>query len=109
MAKTVVGVFDSRDQAENAVAELRKSGYDTNEISIVAKNQQEKQGAGDNQGDNTMGMDMGSLSSGTTTGGVLGGLAGLAMGAGALAIPVLGLLSQLVLSQGFYQVLLPVE
>ena len=35
-----------------------KSGYDTNEISIVAKNQQEKQGAGDNQGDNTMGMDM---------------------------------------------------
>ena len=62
-----MGVFDSRDQAENAVAELRKSGYDTNEISIVAKNQQEKQGAGDNQGDNTMGMDMGSLSSGTTT------------------------------------------
>jgi len=37
MSKTVVGVFTSHDQAEQAVAEMRKSGFDTNEISIVAK------------------------------------------------------------------------
>lgn len=88
MVKTVVGVFDSHDQAERAVAELRQSGFDTNEISIVAK---EKQGQGrDMQSDTTMGMNMGTVSDGATTGGALGGLAGLAMGAGALAIPGLG-------------------
>jgi uncharacterized membrane protein len=88
MVKTVIGVFESHDQAEKAVAELRQSGFDTNEISIVAK---EQQGQGqDTQGDTTMGMGMGTVADGTTTGGVLGGLAGLAMGAGALAIPGLG-------------------
>jgi len=86
MVKTVVGVFDSHDQAEKAVAELRQSGFDTNEISIVAKEQHGQ----DAQGDTTMGMSMGTVTDGTTTGGVLGGLAGLALGAGALAIPGLG-------------------
>jgi len=83
MVKTVVGVFDSHDQAERAVAELRKSGFDTNEISIVARGQQDQNTQADT-------MDMGAIANGTTTGGVLGGLAGLAMGAGALAIPGLG-------------------
>jgi len=86
MVKTVVGVFDSHDKAERAVAELRQSGFDTNEISIVAKEQQGREA----EADTTMGMNMGTVADGTTTGGVLGGLAGLAMGAGALAIPGLG-------------------
>ncbi|MDD4569866.1 MAG: hypothetical protein PHE70_07075 [Tepidanaerobacteraceae bacterium] len=88
MVKTVVGVFDSHDQAEKAVAELRRSGYDTNEVSIVAKGKQQGQNSGDYESDTTFGMD--TVADGTTTGGVLGGLAGLAMGAGALAIPGLG-------------------
>ncbi|HHV17425.1 MAG TPA: hypothetical protein GXZ27_00975 [Thermoanaerobacterales bacterium] len=87
MVKTVIGVFDSYDQAEKAVAELRQSGYDTNEISIVAKGEQGQNG-GAEEGDTTLGMD--TVVGGTTTGGVLGGLAGLAMGAGALAIPGFG-------------------
>ena len=87
MVKTVIGVFDSYDQAEKAVAELRQSGYDTNEISIVAKGEQGQNG-GDEEGDTTLGMD--TVAGCTTTGGVLGGLAGLAMGAGALAIPGFG-------------------
>ncbi|ADL08587.1 general stress protein [Thermosediminibacter oceani] len=81
MAKTVIGVFENREQAEKAVNEMRESGFDTNEISIVAKGEQR----GNNGG---MGMD--TVADGTTTGGVLGGLAGLALGAGALAIPGLG-------------------
>jgi uncharacterized membrane protein len=87
MVKTVIGVFDSYDQAEKAVAKLRQSGYDTNEISIVAKGEQGQNG-GDEEGDTTLGMS--TVAGGTTTGGVLGGLAGLAMGAGALAIPGFG-------------------
>lgn len=85
MAKTVIGVFDSREQAEKAVNEMRNSGFDTNEISIVAKD--DRQQIAENQKDD---MDLGDISDGTATGGAIGGLAGLALGAGALAIPGLG-------------------
>lgn len=88
MVKTVVGVFDSREQAEKAVSEMRNSGYDTDEISIVAKGSRDNDGGGQEGDDDTLGM--GTVADGTTTGGVLGGLAGLALGAGALAVPGLG-------------------
>ena len=83
MSKTVIGIFESRQQAEKAVSEMRNSGFDTNEISVVAKGRQQ----GNDNGE-TMNMD--TVADGTTTGGILGGLAGLAVGAGALAIPGLG-------------------
>jgi len=87
MAKAVTGVFSSRDEAERAVAELRKSGFYTNEISIVAKDDRQGQTDENNNDDN---LGMGMMSSGTATGGILGGIAGLALGAGAIAIPGLG-------------------
>jgi len=83
--KTVLGVFKSRDQAEMAVNELRSHGYE-NDISIVAK---EEQGGGNRDG-NSRWTGGDSVADGAATGGVLGGLAGLAMGAGALAIPGIG-------------------
>jgi hypothetical protein len=90
--KTVIGVFDVRDKAERAVAEMRKTGFKENEISIVAKGGNAKSGGGpENTGDNDVdSLGMGTTADGTTTGGVLGGLAGLAAGAGALVIPGLG-------------------
>jgi len=81
MAKSVIGVFNNRDQAERAVNELRQRGFTTNEISIVAKEEERREGGGNTTND---------LTTGTTTGGILGGLAGLALGAGALAIPGIG-------------------
>lgn len=74
MAKTVIGAFQSRNSAEEAVENLRRMGF-SQEISVVAKDERA-------QGD--------SVADGATTGGVLGGLAGLAVGAGALAVPGLG-------------------
>ncbi|MBC7342789.1 MAG: general stress protein [Clostridia bacterium] len=82
MAKTVVAVFASRNNAEEAVKALRASGYDR-EISLLTKQEQE----GQNQGEN---VGLGGISTGVTTGGILGGLAGLAMGAGALVVPGIG-------------------
>lgn len=82
MSKTVIGVFSREDSAEQAVHDLRNSGFDTNEISIIARDRQRDAGG-------TM-VSEGSLSSGVTTGGILGGLAGLATGAGALAVPGIG-------------------
>ena len=81
--KTVIGVFNSEGQAQRAIGALKQSGFDDNEISLVAKDD----GAGEQQGDTFTGEDIGE---GVTTGGVLGGLAGLAAGAGALVIPGIG-------------------
>ncbi len=87
MFKTVVGLFDSRDQAEKAVSALRGSGFHE-EISILASDQGKTGDDAERHG--RMAADDGSVTSGVTTGGVLGGLAGLAMGAGAIAIPGIG-------------------
>jgi len=85
LSKTVIGVFSSHDQAEKAVSELRNKGFEK-EISILAK--EEKSYKGTDKNTEMFGGD--SLSDGATTGGVIGGIAGLAIGAGALAIPGLG-------------------
>jgi hypothetical protein len=87
LVKTVIGVFDNREQAEKSISQLRDSGFDTNEISILTKGRGKK--GGDEEGGDAV-LDMGTATDGTTTGGVLGGIAGLALGAGALAIPGLG-------------------
>ncbi len=96
MAKTVVGVFKSRSQAEKAVDELQSQGIDKNEISIVSKDdRKERQGgrgmqsrAGGNSSDmEVAGEDVGG---GVSWGGGIGAAAGLLAGAGALAIPGVG-------------------
>lgn len=78
MTRTVIGDFDSRDTAEQAVQDLRNKGFEK-EISVLGS---EKQLKGSSRPDTTM--------DGATSGGTLGGLAGLALGAGALAIPGIG-------------------
>ncbi|MGI6143150.1 MAG: hypothetical protein ACOYEK_04755 [bacterium] len=83
--KTVIGVFNSEDQAQRAIGALRQAGFEDNEISLVAR---KGEGGGSEQGETlTASEDIGG---GVTTGGVLGGLAGLAAGAGALVIPGIG-------------------
>jgi uncharacterized membrane protein len=78
---TVIGLFSSRDQAEEAVSTLREKGFTENEISIVARGEEGQ------QDDDAMSND---LTTGTATGGALGGVAGLLAGIGALAIPGVG-------------------
>lgn len=85
MSKTVLGVFSSRDQAEKAVSELRTKGFDK-EISILAKGQ----GKTNDTDENSVMFGGDSVTDGATTGSVIGGIAGLAVGAGALAIPGIG-------------------
>ncbi|MDD4169203.1 MAG: hypothetical protein PHD36_02890 [Desulfotomaculaceae bacterium] len=87
MLKTVVGLFNSREQAEKAVSALRERGFHE-EISVVAADHEK---TGGNFQQRAGQIDQGNnISSGVTTGGLLGGLAGLAMGAGALVIPGIG-------------------
>ena len=84
MASVALGIFESSDQAERSVQELRNKGFDR-EISIVAHDDDKGGSSG-----LSMKKDTDSNMDGITTGGVLGGVAGLALGAGALFIPGIG-------------------
>ena len=81
--KTIIGVFADRTDVEDAIEELRDTGFDAKDISIVMQNNEEGRNVADNTGANVAGGAV----SGATTGAVLGGLAGLVS---AIAIPGLG-------------------
>lgn len=78
--KAVIGVFSDRDSAEKAVKQLRSQGFNTEEINIISK--------GQNNSDSKTYED--DITDGALTGGTLGGIGGLLVGAGALAIPGIG-------------------
>lgn len=95
--KTVVGVFRSQSEAERAVNDLRREGFQDNEISIVARDQgREQEGrreGGGQEGGRQGGRDgFGDqdVSEGVVTGGAIGGVGGLLASAGALAVPGIG-------------------
>jgi len=85
---TVIGVFNNRDQAEKAVNQIRDAGISNNEISIVARREVFNRNKGDDHEAGSF-FDQ-NVTTGAATGGTLGGLAGLMVGAGALAIPGIG-------------------
>ncbi|MCK6207973.1 general stress protein [Bacillus infantis] len=84
--KHIVGVYDTQSEAIEAVEELRAQGYDTNDISVVGKNDDDVEAVTEQTG--TKAEE--GLAAGAAAGGTLGGLAGLLAGAGALAIPGIG-------------------
>jgi hypothetical protein len=84
---TVVGIFDSKDDAEFAVEDLKEFGFQNSDISVIMKEQggyvQKTKGS-------KGGAAFEGLVTGATSGGVIGGLAGLLIGIGAIAIPGVG-------------------
>ena len=86
MSKTVVGLFDSQDYAETAAHQIKDQGLRTDDISIIAKHDNDG-GAGKEGGIND------NISDGVLSGGVLGGIAGLLIGAGSMVIPGLGIIA----------------
>lgn len=89
--RRVIGTFPTRKAAEQALHELRDSGFPMDRVSVVAQDVDRNDtiaGTGvrdqaDNKADD--GAKVGALS-----GGALGGLTGLLVGIGALAIPGIG-------------------
>src|SRR5436190_17216610 len=86
MQTTILGIFLDRNKAENALAELNKSGYNSQDISIIMRDQVEREKLVNNTGTK---VAEGTLS-GAATGGALGGIAGLLVGIGAITIPGIG-------------------
>lgn len=83
MAKTVVGIFEEREDAEAAIDSLKTAGFDPSDVSVVMKDPSGKI-------EKNVESDVASGAvSGATTGAILGGLAGLAS---AFIIPGIGAL-----------------
>lgn len=89
--KRAVGVFSSRNEAEQALHELNNSGFPMNKISVIAKDADRQDDiAGVDVQDKIGNKADEGASAGALTGGVLGGATGLLVGLGALAIPGVG-------------------
>lgn len=81
--KTVTGLFDNYDDANDAVGELISTGVPRDEISIVASN-----ATGWHKGDGTEASE--DAATGAGVGAVVGGAGGLLTGLGLMAIPGVG-------------------
>ncbi|MBV9329759.1 MAG: YsnF/AvaK domain-containing protein [Chloroflexi bacterium] len=83
---TVVGVFNDRDAARDAIAALKDAGFSAQDISILTPDKRETADLAEETGTHA-----GSgAATGAVAGGILGGLGGWLVGIGALAIPGVG-------------------
>ena len=84
----IIGVFNDRQDAENAIEELHGLDYEAKDISVMTKSNEDAHTIHENTGSP---VAEGTVT-GATTGGVIGGLAGLLIGIGAVTIPGIGAL-----------------
>lgn len=89
--KRAIGVFSHRTDVENALHELKNSGFSMDRISVIAKDADRRGDIAGTPVEERIGdkSDEGAAT-GAVTGGVLGGLTGLLVGLGTLAIPGIG-------------------
>jgi uncharacterized protein (TIGR02271 family) len=83
---TVVGVFEERDRARDAIEALKDAGFRADSISVLTPDKQATREIAEDTGSHAAE----GAASGAIAGGVLGGLAGWLVGIGALAIPGVG-------------------
>ncbi|GIV97801.1 MAG: hypothetical protein KatS3mg057_2458 [Herpetosiphonaceae bacterium] len=88
MARTVVGLFDSAENAQNAVQDLINMGVSRDDISLVARDVHGEYAT--YSGEMAERGAVEGATAGAIGGGVLGGLLGLLIGVGVLAIPGIG-------------------
>jgi stress response protein YsnF len=88
MAKTVVGLMDNMNEAQDVVRDLVSSGFDRESISIMTRSDEREEYRTERE-DRSSGAGAGAAA-GAGTGAVIGGLAGLVVGLTGLAIPGIG-------------------
>lgn len=89
--KHAVGVFSSRQEVEQALNQLNRSGFPMDKVSVIARDADRQDDiAGVDVSDRVGNKADEGAASGALTGGTLGGITGLLVGIGALAIPGVG-------------------
>lgn len=86
MKTSVMGIVDTREQAEDILVTLQRQGVSPSDVSVLFP---DKEGTRDFAHEKNTKAPEGAVT-GSATGGVLGGTLGLLTGIGALAIPGLG-------------------
>ncbi|MGH2611805.1 MAG: general stress protein, partial [Rhabdochlamydiaceae bacterium] len=76
MTKTILGLFDNRENVEEAISKLHEEGFNTKNISIVMKNQVAAKDISNDTGANVAGSTLSGVGTGAVVGGVAGFLAG---------------------------------
>src|SRR4051794_31823900 len=95
MAKTVVALMETPQEAENVVRDLTSTcGCDRSDIGMMARGSQQDTAEVSSANDTSAGDDRSTVASGALkgagTGAAVGGILGLAAGAAALTIPGIG-------------------
>lgn len=88
MQEVILGVFDKKTGAEDAINHLSSEGFTPQEMSVVLKDSE----VGTEIQENTGASVAEGMAEGAVTGGVVGGIAGLLIGIGAITIPGVGAL-----------------
>jgi uncharacterized protein (TIGR02271 family) len=89
--RRAIGVFSHRREAENALHELKASGFNMNHVSVITRDADRNEDMAGAEVSKRIGnkADKGA-GVGAVSGGTLGGLTGLLVGLGTLAIPGIG-------------------
>ncbi|MDQ1558452.1 MAG: hypothetical protein QOD32_1512 [Pyrinomonadaceae bacterium] len=92
MAKTIIGLFDNRAEAQSVVQELLSENFRREDISVMSKKLegQERQGEQVEYVEEDGDEQVKDMAKGAGTGAAIGGLAGLLLSLTALAIPGIG-------------------
>jgi len=90
MAKTVVGLFDSYQDAQGAVDALVSSGFDRSSINILASNATQEFHESDGTVAHKSGSVLGGMTKGAVEGATIGGLTGFAASVALFLIPGVG-------------------
>ncbi|GAB1537974.1 hypothetical protein NUACC21_06300 [Scytonema sp. NUACC21] len=89
--RRAVGIFSRRHDVENALQELRSTGFPMDRVSVIKRDADRKDDiAGAEVRENVGNKADEGATAGALSGGVLGGLTGLLVGLGTLAIPGIG-------------------
>jgi uncharacterized membrane protein len=88
MSKTIVGLFDTANEADQVVRDLINEGISRNDISLVANDAKGEYGSRHAVGDEKAAAE--GAGAGALGGSVLGGVVGLLVGTGLLIIPGVG-------------------
>ncbi|MBW4650474.1 MAG: hypothetical protein KME06_17565 [Kastovskya adunca ATA6-11-RM4] len=89
--RRAVGIFSHRQDAEQALQELRDAGFNMDRVSVIARNPDSpQQMSGADVGKSPGEQAQGGAGAGAVAGGVTGGVIGLVGSIGVLAIPGIG-------------------
>src|SRR5690606_31079058 len=90
MVKHIVGYYDTEAEAIDAIEDLKRQGYRTEDISVISKSQSDVDTISDETGANVAEGAATGAATGAAAGGALGGIGGVLAGLGALVIPGIG-------------------